>query len=357
VNTNSTIAFYTDSPPYGGAEASLGTLVSELDAGLDVILAGIDAAVIERLAARRPGGRTRAIPAVRDKWDVSSFVANVREIRALGCGIFQANLHVPSACQYALGAAALTPGLRTLAVEHLPHPLHGRLQRSLKRFTSRRLAAHVAVGERVARDVEELAGLAPGSVRTIHNGVPDVDLRPMPRPFDGPVVGSLGRLDRQKGYDVLLRALAELPDARLVIVGEGDQRGALERLAAELGIGERVRFEGWHEEPRPYLTMFDVFVLPSRFEGFPLSIVEAMLARLPVVATAVGSVPEAVADQSTGRLIPPENPAALAAALRELLDDPERRARMGARGRQRALVFTPAAMARAYERLYEEILA
>src|SRR5438445_48607 len=84
--------------------------------------------------------------------------------------------------------------------------------------------------------------------------------------------------------------------------------------AARLRLSERVRFEGWREDPRRYLTTFDVFALPSRFEGFPLAIIEAMLARLPVVATRVGSVPEAVADGETGLLVGPEDPAALAAA-------------------------------------------
>ena len=351
-----TIAFYTDSTDFVGAEGSLATLLAELDPGVQAVVAGVEPAVLERLAERRPGTWTRVLPRVGRKGDLAPFAANVRRLRALPAQIFQANLPVPASCQYALVAATLTPRLRTVAVEHLPHPLDGSLQLRLKRFTSHRLAAHVAVGERVARAVEGFAGLVPGSIRAIHNGVPDVDLEPLPRASDGPVLGALGRLDFQKGFDVMLRALVDVPEARLVVVGDGPERAALERLAKELALAERVRFEGWREDARRYLTTFDVFVLPSRFEGFPLAIVEAMLARLPVVAANVGSVAEAVADGETGVLVPPEDPAALASAVRRVLDDPEGRARMGDRGRRRALAFTPAAMARAYEAVYEEVL-
>jgi glycosyltransferase involved in cell wall biosynthesis len=157
--------------------------------------------------------------------------------------------------------------------------------------------------------------------------------------------------------DVLLRSLAEIPGAGLVVVGDGPERESLERWAQALGLSDRVCFQGWQKDARRHLTTFDVFALASRFEGFPLVIVEAMLAGLPVVATNVGSVSEAVLDQRTGVLVDSENAAALTAALGSLLADPELRRRMGAEGRERAQVFTPVAMARAFEDLYQELLA
>jgi glycosyltransferase involved in cell wall biosynthesis len=351
------LAVYTDSGYAGGAETSLGHLLAELDRGLDVTVLGVAREVVERLAARRPGAEAHVLPPVRTKASVRPFAAHVRAVRRLRPELFHANLSTPAACRYGLLAAELVPGVRAVAVEQLPYPLHGRLQRGLKRLVSRRLAAHVAVGERAAREVEELVGLPRGSVRTIRNGVPDVELEPLPRPFEGPILGSLGRLDRQKGHDVLLRALAELPEARLVLVGDGPERAALEELALELGLGERVLFAGWQEEPRRWLTAFDAFVLPSRFEGFPLAVVEALLARVPVVASDVGSVAEAVREGETGLLVPAEDERALAAALRRLLGDEALRRRLGERGRELALEsFTAAAMARSFERLYEEIL-
>src|SRR5207302_6028335 len=114
-------------------------------------------------------------------------------------------------------------------------------------------------------------------------------------------------------------ALATRPDAALVLVGDGPERRSLAALAGDLGLDDRVLFAGWQTQPRRYLTTVDVFALPSRFEGFPLAVVEAMLAELPVVASAVGSVPEAVREGETGLLVPPDDPARLAAALRRLL--------------------------------------
>ena len=318
---------------------------------------GVDGRVVEQLAARRSTVRAELLPAVWTKRDVVAFAAHVRTLRRLRPDILHANLTTPASCRYALLAAAFVPEVRQVAVEQLPYPLAGRLQRGLKRFTSRRLAAHVAVGDRAARDVEALVGLESGSVRSIPNGVPDIPLEPLARPFERPTIGSIGRLDRQKGYDVLLHALALLPDPALVLVGDGPERRSLEDVARRLGLDDRVSFAGWHGEPRRHLTTFDVFVLPSRFEGFPLAVVEAMLARLPVVASAVGSVPEAVREGKTGLLVPPEEPAALAVALQRLLAAPSLRLRLGDQGRALALDrFTSAAMARSFERLYEEIL-
>ena len=246
---------------------------------------------------------------------------------------------------------------RIVAVEHLV--LHS--PSGFMRWSRRRLAplyaAHVSVGVQSARLVEAEVGLSPGSVSTIHNGVFEVELPPAPAEPHAPVLGSLGRLDEQKGYELLVEALAELPEATAVVVGEGPQRAALEARAAALGVSERLRLPGWSDDARGFLPSFDVFVLPSRYEGLPLSIVEAMLAGLPVVATAVGSVAEAVEDGETGFVVPPGNRAALVAALRRLIDDPGLRLALGDAGRARARrEFTARAMAARYERLYDEIV-
>jgi glycosyltransferase involved in cell wall biosynthesis len=351
------IAVYTDSTFVGGAETSLGHLVAELDPELDVVVLGVAGDVVERLAARRPGAAAEVLPAVRTKRDVRAFAAHVGALRRLRPDVLHANLTTPASCQYALLAASLVPGVRTVAVEQLPYPLHGALQLRLKRFTSARLTAHVAVGDQAARDVERFARLPAGSLRAIRNGVPDLELEPLPRPFAGPTVGSLGRLDSQKGFDVLLRALAELPGVAAVLVGDGPERAALETQATDARLDSRVLFAGWQDEPRRHLTTFDAFVLPSRFEGFPLSVVEAMLAGLPVVASRVGSMPEAVRDGETGLLVLPDDPHALASALRRVLDDADLRTRLGRQGRELARErFTSSAMTRSFEALYKEIL-
>jgi glycosyltransferase involved in cell wall biosynthesis len=339
----------------GGAEASLATLIGALGAGVDVTVMGVDRTVTERLAAGRPGAATVVVPPFAGALDARAWAAHLRVLRRLRPDIFQANLPGPWYARYALIAALTTPGVRTVAFVHLAVAPSRAQQRWAARAVLRSVSATVTVGERSARRLEQLALLRRGRVRTIHNGVADARLDPMPR-AEGPTLGSLGRLERQKGYDVLLHALRRLPGARLVLVGDGSQREPLESLARELGVADRVTITGWLESPRAQLAAFDVFVLPSRFEAFPLAIVEAMLASLPVVATDVGSVAEAVLDGRTGALVPAEDPEALAAAVRRLLDDPGARRAMGEAGRAIALErFTPAAMAAGFERLYDEV--
>jgi len=295
---------------------------------------------------------------VRNKWHLGPIVEHVRAMRALRPDIVHANLWATVSGQYGVLAALLTPGARAVVVEQSPLATRSGWQRRFKRLTSRRLAAHVAVGERAARMVEDMIGLPAGAVRTIYNGVPDVPVDPLPRLADGPVVGALGRLSREKGFDVAVRALRRLPDATLVLVGEGPERERLEALAVELGVDQRLKLVGWSDEPRRFLGGFDVFVLPSRHEGFPLAVVEAMLAEVPVVAADVGSVREAVRDGETGYLVPPEDVDALAERLGGVLADAEVARRLGRMGRARAVEhFTAEAMARAFESLYREILA
>jgi glycosyltransferase involved in cell wall biosynthesis len=245
-----------------------------------------------------------------------------------------------------------------VAVEQLPTSpfVPTAMQRRLKRFASRFLDAHVAVGTQSARDVERIVGLPEGSVRTIHNGVPDRPIPQRQRNAGGPIIGSVGRLEPQKGFDVLLRALRVVPNAELLLVGDGTERGHLQKLANDLGVAERVTWAGWLSDPRATLGEMDVFVLPSRFEGFPLALVEAMLAERPVVATTTGSVEDAVIEAKTGFLVPPDDAEALAEAINQVLADANRGGQMGRRGRELALErFTARATAAAFEELYADI--
>jgi glycosyltransferase involved in cell wall biosynthesis len=172
------------------------------------------------------------------------------------------------------------------------------------------------------------------------------------------VVGALGRLHEQKGFDVLIRAVAGLPGISLVIVGDGPERQALERLAVDLGVADRVSMPGWTDDATSRLRSFDVLALPSRYEGLPLVLLEAMLGGVPVVASAVGGVPDAVRDDESGLLVPPDDVDALQGALSRMAADPSLRRRLAnaaeVEARQR---FTVATMARSYESLYDELSA
>lgn len=154
----------------------------------------------------------------------------------------------------------------------------------------------------------------------------------------GPVVLYVGRLHPQKGVDDLLRSVPPLalrhPELALLVLGDGPQEAALSALAAELGLGDRVRFLGF-QDPAPYLQAADVFVLPTWAEGVSNALLEAMGAGLACVATRVSGNTEVIQEGETGLLVEPGQPSALAAAVARLLEDADTRTAIGRNARQR----------------------
>jgi glycosyltransferase involved in cell wall biosynthesis len=222
----------------------------------------------------------------------------------------------------------------------------------------------VAIGEAVAATMRRMYGLSPC---IIPNGIPVASFASPPAardetrvalgiPRDAPTFVTVARLMPQKDHATLVRALASARlrdlDARCLIVGDGELRPSLERLADELEVRDRVRFLGVRADVPQLLAASDVFVLSSRFEGNPLAVMEAMAAGRPVVSTAVGCVPELV-DARTGELVPPGSPGALEAAMFRLASDPAlARTKGAAAAGVAAERFDESVMVSAYERLY-----
>jgi glycosyltransferase involved in cell wall biosynthesis len=347
---------YTDAGELGGADLSMAHLLERLDPAIDVTVLGVSQPIVERIARARPSASTSVVDPPRSGHDMRSLTEHLRLVRELAPDIVHANLASPWSCQYAVAAAALARRPRIVAVYQLAVPPLSERQRRTKRLTARAIDRHVGVGDRTSREIEKLVGLPPGSVSTIHNGVPDDDTGVAPKRQGPPMVGSIGRLEPQKGMDVLIRAFAEVEDANLLIVGDGSERGKLEELAREVGVSDRVRWIGWSDTPGRYLAGLDVFVLPSRNEGFPLAVLEALLAGVAVIASDVGSVAEAIRDGETGLLVSSEDRGALAAALRRLLADRAFGRQLGENGRRLVLDrFTADHMASAFESLYQEL--
>ncbi|HZP43034.1 MAG TPA: glycosyltransferase [Candidatus Binatia bacterium] len=202
-----------------------------------------------------------------------------------------------------------------------------------------------------------------GLVRLVPNGYDPAELAGgAPFPHPRPYVLGVGRLEMQKGFDVLIDALARLPraDVDLLLAGDGSRRAALEALAGARGVASRVRFLGATDRATTVALFHGAAVVacPSRFEGLPLVCVEALAAGRPVVASCVNGIPELVADGETGLLVPPDDAAALAAALGRLLDAPAAAAALAARGRAKvAREHTWDAVGRAYLALCAEVLA
>ena len=213
---------YTDTQELGGADLSLMHLLGTLEPEIDATVVGVTQAIVDRIAAERPGTRTLVVPRPQNDHDWRNLATHVSALRTLRPDVLHASLASPWSCQYAIAAAALVRRPRVVAVYQLPVPALNARQRVTKRVTSRAVDAHVGVGVRTSREIEELIGLRVGSVRTIHNGVPDVKAEAAPRLAAGPIVGAVGRLAFQKGFDVLLRAMHEVDNATVVIIGDGE---------------------------------------------------------------------------------------------------------------------------------------
>jgi glycosyltransferase involved in cell wall biosynthesis len=248
---------------------------------------------------------------------------------------------------------------------HTSKPPWG-IRPALERLVNRLTTQVVANSQAVARDTAEDEGLPPQRMRVIHNGVEipaqSVSPRPAGVPADARIILCVANLIHYKGHHDLLAAAMEVlprfPDVALVLVGEGALRAALEARVAHAGLRDRVHFLGQREDVPALLAAAKLFVLPSHEEGFPNALLEAMAHGLPVVATRVGGVPEAVVHGETGLLVPPQDPAALAEALSALLRDPDLAQKMGRAGRERAASqFTLDRMVRETEALYAELLA
>lgn len=236
-------------------------------------------------------------------------------------------------------------------------------------FAFRMGVAAVAIGDAVADSMRRLYRASPR--RTIPNGIPVEDYAPSAGareevrasigvPADAFAFAMVGRLSREKDHAACLAALAS-PRLRalsphLIVAGDGVLRDELSHQALALGIGGRVHFLGARGDVPRVLAAADAFVLSSRYEGHPLCVMEAMAAGKPVVATAVGCVPENVSS-STGRLVPAGDAAALESALRELASDLPLARALGAAGLRVARErFDASTMAGAYEELYRELL-
>ncbi|GAB4154228.1 MAG: glycosyltransferase family 4 protein [Planctomycetota bacterium] len=174
------------------------------------------------------------------------------------------------------------------------------------------------------------------NARHLPNGV-DLDRFVPGGGEDPPLIGTVGGLRPVKDHATLLRAFARISreDCRLALVGDGPLRSALEALASDLGVRDRIRFEGAVADPAPRYRAFSVFALSSRSEQMPISLLEAMASGLPVASTDVGDVREVLPEECRSALCPPGDPDALARALEGLLADPCRRAREGRLNRAR----------------------
>jgi sugar transferase (PEP-CTERM/EpsH1 system associated) len=267
---------------------------------------------------------------------------------------------------------SLITGVPQIATVHGKNYYYKRWDRRLAyRFVARH-GRMVAVSEDCRKFLSDNVGVPRENILTIYNGIPieqheqSNSIRTKVRAalgisLDQPVIGTVGNLYPVKGQTFLLQAMSGIvrhwPDCRLIIVGRGELESTLKREAKELGIERNVLFLGYRPDVPELLQAMDVFVLPSLSEGLSLSILEAMAAGKPVVATAVGGNPEVILDSETGYLVPSANPGALAEKIIALLQDPLLAHEIGKNSRTRVMQhFSLSAMVNRYLMQYAELL-
>jgi glycosyltransferase involved in cell wall biosynthesis len=293
--------------------------------------------------------------------------AVVATARRFGADLLQS--HLPAANVNARAAALLLRRPHVMTVHTLPGSASEDSRvRQLADGWSARLSSRIvaptrqiaaAYGERFHLPEEhfEVIFSAPAALPPDPATVPPLR-RQLLAGRDGPLVACVARLKPEKALGDLLRAAATLqaahPGLRVVVAGAGPEEAALRALVGELDAP--VELLGARGDVGAVLAAADAFCLPSRYEGLPLSVLEAMQAGLACVVTRVGGIPDVITDERTGLLVPPSDPAALAAALARVLDDAELRSRLGTAAAAHVReTCSPTAVARRYADLYERM--
>jgi glycosyltransferase involved in cell wall biosynthesis len=360
------VVHYVDSDVFGGSEEAALHLMASLDRARwePVLLYHADPRIARLVdGAERLGVRTHAVSRVSQGRRIAGLLHLRRAIRAERPAIFHAHLSWPLACKYGVLAAWLAGVPAIVATAHLYVEPRGTRRPPVMFRPIRRI---IAVSDEVkARYAVELRVPA-RKLAVVRNGIRvPLSVRPadpalraeLVRGRPDYVVLTPARLHEQKGHVFLLAAAAEVPDATFVLAGDGPLRAELESRARELGVAERCVFLGHRSDVPDLLAAADLLVLPSLYEGLPVSVLEAMAAQRPVVATAIGGTDEAVTHEVAGLLVPPRDPIALASAIRRIRADPALAHRLAAAGRERVeREFSSEVMARKVMRIYDEVM-
>ena len=317
-----------------------------------------------------------AVP-MADRVDAVADARSVRAIRARIESLAPDLVHVHSNKAAALTTRALrglpSPPPAVFTAHNVPSfetaPFLARaVGRAALRSVGRRVSRTIAVSGYL-RDRLVAAGLDATRIDVVRNGVDVGAIARRVACASGPgrapdappaTIGTMGRLIRDKGVGTLLRAIKALSDegrdVQCVVIGDGPDEARLRALADELGIGERVDFVGYAEDPYPLVAGFDICALPTRLEAFGLSALECMAAGVPVVASNVGGLAEIITHGVDGFLVPPGDPGVLAAALARLLADPALRTRLAVEAARTAARFSVEAMVAGTVAVYEAAL-
>jgi glycosyltransferase involved in cell wall biosynthesis len=332
----------------GGSERHLLTLLPALEAkGVDVRFVGLD------IPGADPFYDELSVPFERltRPWQLPGALRRAKPDLV--------HTHLVHADAY----GAVTTLAPIVSTKHNPDPFRLGPWRHAERLLARRARRIIAISETVRRFSVDEVGLPAEKLELVYYGLDE-----LPRPWGpnpplrlsetAPLLLCVGRLTVQKGVDIAIRSLRRIPEATLLVLGDGPERAALQRLANELGVRDRLLMPGRVGDIASIYRRADVVVHPARWEGFGLAMLEAMLAAKPVVAARAGSAPELVADGETGVIVPPSDPPALAAAVFTILSQPDLARSYGMLGLERARAeFSVEKMAQRTLAVYDSALS
>jgi glycosyltransferase involved in cell wall biosynthesis len=364
------------SSDFGGAERNVVSLLGALDPSRYEIAIACNGNGPMLDEYRRVAGQVRSFDLVH-VWRPTTVTALAAWMRSLDCTVVHTHLWTADLLGGLAAVLARVP-VRVASVRghyFLPVGVSGGLPWRRRwmsggyRIVYRLFHRVIAVAPSIATDLATRRGARVGTpkIEVIVNGIDIDDIRRLagesapPLPAGRPLIVSVGNLSPIKGHPVLLHAMRRVgetyPDAHLLLVGDGPGRVAIERLVAALGLASRVTLVGTRADPSAFCAAADLVVLASLSEGTPRAILEALALAKPVVATAVGGIPNLIVDGVTGRLVAPADPSALANAILEQLSDPSRAQDMGREGRRHiAEHFSVRETARRTQTLYERLL-
>lgn len=341
---------------FGGGERHLADLSRALvDRGQEVYAASVPASPLQDELSFLPEA---SIFALSPRNYLKNVIGLAEFVRAHEIEI----VHAHAARDYHLAAQAVRLASRGQLVltRHALFPLRG-----INKYLLKNTRRVIAVSQAVAESLRSNGVIESSKITVVHNGI-DIDRFARPVSASGAiVVGTVGHLAPIKGHDIFLRAAALISDRKdvhFVIIGEDKSprmghRRFLESLVTELGLNGRVTMPGWQDDIPGLLSSLTLFVSAARSEPFGLSIVEAMAAGLPIVATASEGASEIIEDGSSGKLVPVDDPHSLAKAVNDLLDDPLERSRFGHNASLAAQRYSLTRMANDTEQVYREVLA
>ena len=359
--------------PIGGAEEHLKTVVANIDSygfkptvccigekgliGEEIESLGVEVITLGRMKGK--GFDPRIIKGLMA-------LIKEREIDIIHTHLYHANMYGR--------AAALAARVPVVATEHNVYKSYKKKRSVINRLLAKRTDSMIAVSMAVKDEICKRDSIDPAKVEVIYNGieverfkVPDAEEKRRAKVALGLepdiiVAGTISRLSKQKGHTYLLRAFADLtrsfPELKLLVVGSGPLEDELKSQAEKLGLSESVIFTGARRDVPEILKALDIFVMPSLWEGFPVSLLEAFATGLPVVVSPVGGVVDAVKDRVSGLYVEPEDVDGLVAQISKLLKDNEMATGLGTEARKVVEEsFSVSCMVDSLAELYTDVLA